>query len=179
MFECRYNCCFERTAAEVYGIRFTSASLKRRSAVHNWCVSPRKGRFYGETLHADCVSPRYWPFRGETPFSKQHQVCASLQAELAHTWCNARLPYMLGMVLYLTTILSNRYRSGDFCPKLYRVVSEVLENDGFMWPLGRLLAISGPSGVGNYRDTSKELYLGIPVYCSHFLISLESRNHKL
>ena len=31
--------------------------------------------------------------------SKQHQVCASLQAELVHTWCNDRRAYMPGMML--------------------------------------------------------------------------------
>ena len=59
------------------------------------------------------------------------KVCASLQAELAHPWSNARRAYMPGMMLNLKTIHSSAYRSGDFWPIQVRGVSKFIENERF------------------------------------------------
>ena len=56
-----------------------SLAVIRKQFRLEWWVSPQKGRFYGETHHANYVSPRYWPFRGEIPFSKQY-ICTEKES---------------------------------------------------------------------------------------------------
>ena len=77
-------------------------------------------------------------------FMEKHLSASSIKGVQAfrlslHTpWCNARRPYMPGIVLNLTTIRSSSYRSGDFCLILARVVSKFIEIQGFRPPLGRV-----------------------------------------
>ena len=76
---------------------------------------------------------------------KHNPPCESLLAELLHGVIEWPAGVFAGHGASLN-YYPIAYHSGDFCVKLDRAVLKNYRNDVFMIPLGRVLAISGPSG---------------------------------